>query len=665
MTGNEASGSGIRISVIVAAYRPGDGITRVIDSLDAQTLPQDEFETIVIDDGSPDDTYERLQRYAETRPNMRVHRIENSGWPSRPRNVATEMARGEWVLFMDHDDSLYPDALRRVAEYAAETGADLLSPKESKTSDVWWGVNALSDGNLPNVLGSGGGIDRLLPMVPHKFYRRAFLAEHGIRFPEGRRMLWEDIYVNVEAWRHARVVSVLADAPVYLWHSSETNNSKTYGPQTGEFWDRLDQLFAFIDETLDGPEFAEARRTMLLHQYRGRLIGRFGQMLSYASPEEVRRALARGRALQERYIPEEWDGLLGRFERARALLLRAERPDLLRVLVQGDADLHAVTRADRIEWRDGRLHLSVSAGWRLRSEGPMPFERQGDRVLRVLPPAVAAALPAELLDVTDDLPSLDAWVGIRARSERVTWRLRHEPERLFEPVGDEGRVAPAVRTEVEVDLGTAASGHPLEDTVYDLYGAVRWGGLARSASIKYGKAARAALLDGRQAVAYKNKKGNLTLDLAGRLRSVVKDARPGEEHVHGADGRLTVELPEAVVHGTTALPAEVVLEPSSGGEAIVLPGHLVGDAEGARLEAAGSVPPGDYGLAFRTGAGGESLESAFRLTVDESGVMSAAGRNAPPPAQETLSDRLGAQLERTRKRLRTSAREMYWAIRRR
>ena len=85
-----------------------------------------------------------MQRHAATRPNMTVRRIENSGWPSRPRNVATEMARGEWVLYMDHDDSLYPDALRRAAEYAAETDADLLSPKESKTSDVWWGMPASS-----------------------------------------------------------------------------------------------------------------------------------------------------------------------------------------------------------------------------------------------------------------------------------------------------------------------------------------------------------------------------------------------------------------------------------------------------------------------------------------------------------------------------------------
>ena len=75
-----------KISVVVAAYCPGPAIHRVIDSLDAQTLPQSEFETIIVDDGSPDDTFEQLQALAATRPNLTVTRIENSGWPSRPRN---------------------------------------------------------------------------------------------------------------------------------------------------------------------------------------------------------------------------------------------------------------------------------------------------------------------------------------------------------------------------------------------------------------------------------------------------------------------------------------------------------------------------------------------------------------------------------------------------
>ena len=131
-----------KVSVIIAAYRPGEAVHRVIDSLDAQTLPQDEFEVIFVDDGSPDDTYARLQGFAATRPNMQVYRIENSGWPSRPRNVGIGHARGEYVLFMDHDDSLFPDGLRRAYEYAKLNGADVLSPRKVRRTMSGGGCRA-------------------------------------------------------------------------------------------------------------------------------------------------------------------------------------------------------------------------------------------------------------------------------------------------------------------------------------------------------------------------------------------------------------------------------------------------------------------------------------------------------------------------------------------
>ena len=654
-----------KISVIVAAYCPGDGIERVIRSLDAQTLPQDEFETIIVDDGSPDDTFERLQGYAATRPNLRITRIENSGWPSRPRNLATEMARGEWLLFMDHDDSLYPDALRRAAEYAAETSADVLSPKESKTSDVWWSMPSLVDGNIPNAL-TGGGIDRLLPMVPHKFYRREFLLEHGIRFPEGRRMLWEDIYVNVAAWRHARVVSVLADTPVYLWHSSTSNNSKTYGPRGEEFWDRLDQLFAFIDETLDTPEHAEARRSMLLHQYRGRVLGRLSRMLPGATAEETSRAMASARDLQERHIPEEWDGLLGSYEETRALLLRQGRPDLLLALHHSDGQLVASATTETTEWRDGVLHLSVRAGWNRRSGGPAPLLRRGGRVVRDVPAEVARVVPPEVLDLTDRLDGFSVSLGVRSRFDRVTWELAHSPQIGFETV-ESGVVTPVARTAVEVDLGSTAMGRPLEATVWDLFSAIRWQGVSRGTALRSSEAARAALVDGRAAVAYANLRGNLSLDAQGLLRNVVKDARPSIDDVAGTVGRLVIALPDVHIHGRTDLRGDVTFAPlidtrgTPAGDPVVVPGRVRADEQGARLEAGGSVPSGTYRLSFQVGEGAP-LESVFVAKVDVDGDVEVI-RRPPPAPKQPLGARLRRGVDGLLGRARSGARSAWHAAR--
>ena len=78
----------VKVSVVVAVYNPGDNIQRLLASLDAQSLPVDEFEVVFVDDGSTDETPERLRAFAAGRPNVSVTTIPNSGWPGRPRNVA-------------------------------------------------------------------------------------------------------------------------------------------------------------------------------------------------------------------------------------------------------------------------------------------------------------------------------------------------------------------------------------------------------------------------------------------------------------------------------------------------------------------------------------------------------------------------------------------------
>lgn len=86
----------IKISVVVPTYNTElEGLKNLMASIDKQTMNPDEYELVFVDDGSTTDTYERLQEFAETRPNMTVKQIENSGWGSRPRNIATKMAKGD------------------------------------------------------------------------------------------------------------------------------------------------------------------------------------------------------------------------------------------------------------------------------------------------------------------------------------------------------------------------------------------------------------------------------------------------------------------------------------------------------------------------------------------------------------------------------------------
>lgn len=593
-----------RVSVVIAAYQPGDGFDRVMASLDAQTLPQDQFETIVVDDGSPDDTFERLQARAATRPNMRVERIENSGWPSRPRNVGTDLATAPYVLYVDHDDKLYPDALRRLAEYAEETGADVVSARESQTRSVWWGTMPFRGGNVANAV-PGGDIHQLMPMIPHKLYRRAFLAEHGIRFPEGKRQLWEDIFFNVAVWRHAEVVSLLADTPVYLWVLTDANNSSSYGPAGMEFWNRLDVLLDFIVATLDGDEFARARQDELLHQWRGRALKRFSKLAGTADADRTARTLPRAQSVLQRFVPEDHDPLLGMISRPQTVLVRAGRIDLLGELWRFENAITARFTGSDVRWVDGVLVGRVEARWLAPNGRPLRLLQREGRIYRDLPAAVAAALPPDSIDVTDTLDSFILRVGAHSRSEYVTWDAVVDSTTAWEPI-EEGVVTPVSRGTFRADPTTLAGGRPLPASVWELSGIVHWSETARSQGVRVKVPAMPALPAGRAAVAYTNTSGTLAIDLDGARRNVVGDGGLSGGRVAGTIASFAVPLPKVRAWADGRTPIDIRFE-ARDGSAYAVEAVLISEAGQVRLEGGGSVPQGRYRLSFQAAGGVERL----------------------------------------------------------
>ena len=112
----------IVVSLVVPTYRTNpDHLRALVESVDRLTLPAEAVELIFVDDGSPDDTFDRVRELAAGRPQHVARQIPNSGWPCRPRNIGTELAHGDYVLYLDHDDVLYPDGLEHA--YCVRGGA--------------------------------------------------------------------------------------------------------------------------------------------------------------------------------------------------------------------------------------------------------------------------------------------------------------------------------------------------------------------------------------------------------------------------------------------------------------------------------------------------------------------------------------------------------------
>lgn len=99
------------LTVIIPTFNRSHELVRALDSLVAQT--DDDFEVIVCDDGSTEDIASAIQGFLGCL-RLRLIRIENSGGPARPRNVATQAATTRWISYLDSDDWWYPSRMARI-----------------------------------------------------------------------------------------------------------------------------------------------------------------------------------------------------------------------------------------------------------------------------------------------------------------------------------------------------------------------------------------------------------------------------------------------------------------------------------------------------------------------------------------------------------------------
>lgn len=114
----------IKVSVIIPVYQVENYLERAVDSVLAQTL--EEKEIILVDDGSTDSSGQICDQYAKEYPNLiRVIHKENDGL-GMARNTGVRMAVGEYVAFIDSDDTVEPEMYEEMYEKAIEEQYDMV-----------------------------------------------------------------------------------------------------------------------------------------------------------------------------------------------------------------------------------------------------------------------------------------------------------------------------------------------------------------------------------------------------------------------------------------------------------------------------------------------------------------------------------------------------------
>lgn len=287
-------GSVPRFSVIVPVYQVQDYLAECLDSVLGQDGP--DFELIAVDDRSPDGCGAMLDEAAAADPRVRVlHLPENVGL-GRARNAGLEVAGGDYVVFLDSDDTLTPGLLKAVDERLTATDdPDVLVYDYARTYADGRITRAASahvfGAASPDVFDLDARPDLLdlLQVVWNKAYRRDFVTGQQLVFPAG---YYEDTPWTYPALLAAGRITLLDLVGVHYRQRQEGGNIlATASRKHFDVFDQYDLVFAFLDRRPDLDRWRPVVYGRMLHHL-NTVVSKPGRVPPGDRREYFRRAAA-------------------------------------------------------------------------------------------------------------------------------------------------------------------------------------------------------------------------------------------------------------------------------------------------------------------------------------------------------------------------------------
>lgn len=219
----------MKLSVIIPAYNAEQTLAACVESV-FSALGNIELEIIVIDDGSSDGTLKLLASLAAGHPGIRVLNRANGG-VSAARNLGLLQASGEWVTFVDADDTL-DASCGPVLARALKATSDILILRSftgNKERYPWAGL--FEDGSVSNrsdLMQKG----YLRGSICGCIFHRNFLIDNGLRFPKGVRLSEDTVFFSACLSMASSIR--FCNIPFYRIGVSESSASRTFRPDDPE-----------------------------------------------------------------------------------------------------------------------------------------------------------------------------------------------------------------------------------------------------------------------------------------------------------------------------------------------------------------------------------------------------------------------------------------------
>lgn len=213
-----------KISVIMLTYNREKYVGRAIESVLCQTFS--EFELIIVDNGSSDRSGEIAENYAKTDNRIRVVHIPKSNI-GMGRNAGLDLATGEYITFVDDDDTVATDMLHTLYELVKQNQSDIAICAVDKT-----------EGDKVSFAGVAGepftmmAEEAIITLMWRKHYSTGFPAKlfaaalfEGIRFPGEER--YDDISMLYKVFARAKSVSYHGVAKYHVYRHENNNSAIT------------------------------------------------------------------------------------------------------------------------------------------------------------------------------------------------------------------------------------------------------------------------------------------------------------------------------------------------------------------------------------------------------------------------------------------------------
>ena len=216
-------------SIIIPAYNAEGYLSRCLDSIFSQEF--EDYEVIVINDGSSDGTSVLLDGYTSKHSNLHILSQSNQGMATA-RNRGVNAAHGDYILFVDSDDQITEGALTTLANQLS--GEDIIEFSSSIFNEETQTITHYPLHTTHCTLHTGWDYfnHHRLETTPVHFvcvwqraYRRAFLEECGLRFVNGLRRAEDDLFTTM-VMLHARSVKTITDT-LYIYHVRKGSITRT------------------------------------------------------------------------------------------------------------------------------------------------------------------------------------------------------------------------------------------------------------------------------------------------------------------------------------------------------------------------------------------------------------------------------------------------------